>query len=122
VPQKEKKPVFIYLASGSPRRQTLLEQIGVTFEVCVTDIDESQDTNESPLDYVQRMASEKAAAALELIADRRAPVLAADTTVVLEGEIMGKPVDEADARHMLQRLSGAAHEVLTAVVVTDGQQ
>ncbi len=112
---KEKKLV---LASASPRRSELLRAAGIDFIVRVADIDESLMPGESPRDYVLRLSLEKARA----VADANEIVLGADTTVVVEGEIAGKPVDEADARRMLKILSGRWHEVLTGVSIVNGNQ
>src|SRR5271155_4825259 len=103
---------FIYLASGSPRRRELLGQIGVPFEVIHASVDESVRSGETPIDYVRRLAAAKAEAGRPAKED--APVLAADTTVVLEGMILGKPEGPKDAARMLWLLSGRTHEVLTA--------
>ncbi len=114
----------IYLASSSPRRRELLDQIGVRYHVLPVDADERRHTGESPWDYVQRMALIKARQAV--IAPDRVmdlPVLAADTVVVIDGEVLGKPTHRDHAMAMLARLSGRTHEVLTAVAVmhrTDG--
>ena len=109
---------FIYLASGSPRRRELLQQIGVPFRVIGADLDETALRGESPLAYVSRLAQAKAGLGWERSrALGRAPVLAADTAVVLEGGILGKPSGMKDAIAMLLRLSGRAHEVLTAVAL-----
>lgn len=113
----------IYLASRSPRRRELLQQIAVDFAVINPDIDETVQRDEAPLDYVKRIAVEKAEAgkALLLDADPK-PVLAADTSVVLNNVIFGKPVNDVDARRMLKQLSGQTHQVLTAVALAfDGQ-
>lgn len=112
---------FIYLASASPRRRELLAQLGIAFESIVTDIDESLQPDESAETYVRRMASAKAAAALKRLPARRAPVLGADTVVVIDGQILGKPANQAAAAAMLHRLSGRAHQVLTAVAISDGE-
>lgn len=122
---------FVYLASRSPRRRELLRQIGVSFEVFQlreaaqrrADIDETPFPGEGPEDYVLRVARDKAQAAAAMVAARRVaphPVLAADTTVVLDDAILGKPADAADAARMLGLLSGRAHRVLTAVAVARG--
>ena len=109
---------FIYLASGSPRRRELLQQIGVPFRVIGADLDETALRGESPLAYVSRLAQAKAGLGWERSrASGHAPVLAADTAVVLEGGILGKPSGMKDAIAMLLRLSGRAHEVLTAVAL-----
>ena len=118
----------IYLASRSPRRRELLGHIGVRFHLLLfrnrpgaaPDIDESPQPGEDPRDYVMRLARAKAAAGWKRMQERnlpRAPVLAADTTVALEGRIFGKPQDRADAERMLAALSGRRHEVLTAVAL-----
>ncbi|MFT3928722.1 MAG: Maf family protein [Spongiibacteraceae bacterium] len=111
---------FIYLASQSPRRRELLDQIGVAHRVLKVDLDESRRASEPADSYVQRLAREKAAAGWQYLLDHqleRAPVLGADTAVVIDGDILGKPVDAADAMRILQRLSGRSHEVMTGVAV-----
>ncbi len=113
-----RQPV-VCLASVSPRRRELLSQIGVPHTVVGADIDETAHPGESPRDYVLRLARQKALAVRER--GERLPVLAADTTVVLDDVIYGKPRDRADGIAMLQRLSGRTHEVLTAVAVADGR-
>lgn len=113
---------FIYLASASPRRRELLAQLGIAFESIVTAIDESLRPDESVEAYVRRMAGAKAAAALKRLPARRAPVLGADTVVVIDRQILGKPANQAAAAAMLHRLSGRAHEVLTAVAISDGER
>ena len=118
----------IYLASRSPRRRDLLKQIGVPFELLLlredlrrgVDVDETPLPDESPGVYVLRMAREKAAMAVRQIAYRalpQKPVLAADTTVVFDGEIIGKPDDAEHAARILRALSGREHQVLTALAV-----
>lgn len=104
----------IILASASPRRKELLDQIKVTYKVNPVDLDETPLFNEAPLDYVQRLAAEKSAACIEQLGDGL-PVLAADTAVVLDGLIMGKPKDRDDAFAMLRLLSGKMHRVYTAI-------
>jgi septum formation protein len=112
---------FVYLASASPRRSELLRQIGVPFRVRSVAIDETQAAAETPENYVLRLASAKAATiASDLAPQELAPILAADTAVVLDGEVLGKPADAAAATRMLERLSGRSHEVLTAVAVRCG--
>jgi septum formation protein len=106
---------FIYLASGSPRRRELLGQIGVPFEVIRAGVDESVRSGEAAADYVRRLAAAKAEAGWR--AKHDAPVLAADTTVALEGLILGKPENRHEAARMLLQLSGRTHEVLTAVAL-----
>jgi septum formation protein len=108
----------IYLASASPRRSELLRQIAITHAVRPVDIDEAPRPGENPARYALRLAQEKARALWEqLPAIERRPVLAADTTVALGDEILGKPLDHADAARILGRLSGRTHEVHTAVAV-----
>lgn len=123
----------IYLASRSPRRRELLAQIGVRFDPMPFRASPRQDaeTGEEPLpgetpeDYVRRVALAKASHALRMVESRRLmprPVLAADTTIDVDGDIIGKPGDEADAFAILTRLSGRSHRVLTAVAVVDGER
>lgn len=118
----------IYLASRSPRRCELLRQIGIAFEALLlredlrrgADVDEAPAPGESPAAYVSRVARVKAQAGWRGIASRRLPlhpVLAADTIVVLDGAIIGKPADVRGAQHLLRRLSGRTHQVMTAVAV-----
>ena len=117
-------PPMITLASRSPRRVELLAQIGVQCQTMPADIDESQHRNESAEHYVTRLAQEKAQACLQKIAINQPlmPILAADTTVVLAGQVLGKPENDADARRMLTALSGQLHHVHTAVaVIFNGQ-
>lgn len=111
---------MLYLASASPRRQELLRQLGVAFDVLPTTVAEEPQRGESPRAYVTRLARAKARAGVELMRVRRLPerpVLGADTEVVLDGEILGKPRDRAHGLAMLSRLSGRTHQVLTAVSV-----
>ncbi|WP_338526227.1 nucleoside triphosphate pyrophosphatase [Pseudomonas batumici] len=116
----------LYLASGSPRRRELLTQIGVPFSVISADIDETPLPDESPLAYVERLARAKAAAGRARLGVTQAAagtcVLGADTAVVLDGRILGKPLDEADAQAMLLALSAREHEVLTAIAVLNGER
>jgi septum formation protein len=106
----------LVLASASPRRHELLRSVGLEFEVMPADIDESVRPGESPADYVMRLSGEKAAVvAGRLGAD--AIVVAADTTVDVDGQILEKPIDAADARRMLGLLSGRTHLVHTGVTV-----
>jgi len=113
----------LYLASGSPRRRELLSQIGVPFSAISADIDETPLIHESPSAYVERLARGKAAAGRDcVVSDAPFCVLGADTAVVLDGNILGKPVDEADACAMLMMLSGNEHQVLTAIAVLDGER
>lgn len=111
---------LLYLASASPRRRALLRQIGVRFQVVAVEVDETPMAGEAPLAYVARLAVAKAAAASRLPAVRAAPsaaVLAADTSVVIDGRLLGKPADRTEAASMLALLSGRTHEVLTAVAL-----
>ena len=110
------KKDFVYLASASPRRSELLRQIGVRFAVRAAAIAEEQLPRETPEDYVVRLAAAKAEAVWAAVADSQ-PVLGADTAVVLDGAVLGKPQDTAEAVSMLERLSGRAHRVLTAVAL-----
>ncbi|WP_122662826.1 Maf family protein [Pseudomonas viridiflava] len=112
----------LYLASGSPRRRELLTQIDVPFTVLSAQIDETPLNEETPSAYVERLARGKAQAGLALLADDQGCVMGADTAVVLDGRILGKPVDEADALSMLAALSGREHEVLTAVALVTRQR
>lgn len=113
----------LYLASASPRRRELLLQLGLQHEVLPQHLDESVLPGEAAPAYVQRVAREKAQVAL-LDARRRAdlPVLAADTAVVCDGLILGKPQSQQDALDMLGRLSGREHQVLTAVAIAQGER
>jgi septum formation protein len=109
----------LVLASASPRRAELLRAAGYTFDTLAVDLDERVYPGEPPETYVARLAGEKSSAAMQLLG-RRAPhdalvVLGADTTVVVDGEILGKPLDDRDGEHMLRKLSGRQHEVLTGV-------
>lgn len=121
-------PRRIYLASRSPRRRELLKQANIPFEVLLyredakrgVDVDETPQSGEDARVYVERMARIKAEAASLRLQQRRLPdypVLSADTTVVLDGHILGKPADHAEALAMLTALSGRSHEVLTAIAV-----
>ncbi|MGI2067009.1 Maf family protein [Shewanella sp. MF08487] len=113
----------LVLASTSPRRKELLAQIGFgrldfSFTQVAPDIDETPRLRETPTDYVQRLAAEKAYAGLALCADISQPVvLGSDTIVVFENQILGKPADAADAKRMLSELSGQIHTVMTAVAL-----
>ena len=120
----------IYLASRSPRRRDLLAQIGVRFDAFLfrgdpradAEIDETPLPNEKADDYVIRVARAKAAFAARLLSSRHLlprPILSADTTLDIDGEIIGKPRNENDAQQILARLSGRSHRVLTAIAVTD---
>lgn len=111
----EPATAVICLASASPRRRDLLWQIGVPHKAVATRVDEKLLPGESPHDYVERLAVEKAMTARNR--GERLPVLAADTAVVLDGTVYGKPTDRADALAMLGKLSGRVHQVLTAVAL-----
>ena len=108
-------PGRIVLASASPRRAELLRSAGIDFDVQPANVDETILDGEVPIDYVSRLAEAKARLVYEL--DVRRTVLAADTAVVVDAHILGKPVDETDASRMLRMLSGRSHEVLTAVSI-----
>lgn len=123
-------PAFVYLASQSPRRRQLLEQIGVSYQLLLPDAAEDTESlervlpHEAPQAYVQRVTHAKAQAAWQRWQRRLqtdglscAPILCADTTVALDAHILGKPADAQDAAQMLRRLSGKKHEVLTSVVL-----
>jgi septum formation protein len=124
----------IYLASRSPRRRELLRQIGVSFDLLVfrggergedADVDETPFDGESVERYVERLALTKADAGYRRLRWRHLlsrPVLAADTTLEVEGEIIGKPSSVDDARNILRRLSGRRHRVLTAIAMCDGER
>ena len=117
MPSTASSPPVLCLASVSPRRRELLSQIGVSHIVAGADIDETVLQDEAPERYVIRLAREKALAIRR--AGQQLPVLAADTTVVVDGKIFGKPRDQAHAVYMLGELAGRAHEVLTAVALAD---
>jgi len=110
---------MLVLASRSPRRSELLRAAGVEFTVRVLDVDESVEPGESPIAYVKRLAEAKACAVDMHDGD---VVLAADTTVALQNEILGKPLDDEDARRMLRKLSGQMHEVHTGVCIRNSQE
>ena len=111
------RPVRVLLASASPRRAHLLEAAGIAFDTRATDVDETPLPGERPHDYVRRLALEKARTAT---ADLEYVVIGADTTVVVDGRILGKPADAIDATGMLRQLSGRTHEVLTGIAVKQG--
>jgi septum formation protein len=134
--------VRLILASGSPRRAELLRAAGYAFEIVAPDVDESVGAGEAPAAYVRRLAAEKSAAAMEIVArgfqpregpERAAPhperavpdeamILGADTVVVVDGDILGKPKDDGEAAAMLRRLSGRPHVVMTGISVRHGPQ
>ena len=109
--------VQLVLASASPRRQVLLQQAGIVFRKQVAEIDETPLDNEAAEDYVMRLALEKARAVRQHSATGGLPVLGADTAVVVDGRLLGKPESLAHAREMLQLLSGREHQVMTAVAL-----
>lgn len=111
----------IILASASPRRRELLAQIGICYRVHAVDIDESPLINELALDYVQRIANNKAITARQQL-NNTLPILAADTAVVLNQTIMGKPKNYEEAYTMLARLSGQTHQVYTAIALLGKRQ
>ena len=110
----------LILASGSPRRAEILNSVGWEFTKHAADIDESELINEKPNEYVVRLAREKAEAVAVRFRDEI--VLGADTTVVIDGQIIGKPIDLDDARRMLTLLAGNWHEVLTGVAIVDNRE
>jgi septum formation protein len=107
----------LFLASASPRRRELLAQIGVPFSLVSVSVDETPSPTESPVAYVERVARDKALAGLVSLGDRDGCVLGADTSVVLDQHILGKPADRADGLAMLAALSGRTHRVMTAVAL-----
>ena len=115
-------PPLLTLASNSPRRTALLDQIGVTHLVMPVNIDESAHPNESPQTLVSRLAESKALAGAKASDNAKMRVLGADTIVVLGDTVLGKPQDAHDAARMLTELSGREHEVLTAVTLCHGKQ
>ncbi|AHG19808.1 septum formation inhibitor Maf [Chania multitudinisentens RB-25] len=108
----------LYLASASPRRRELLTLLGIPFDIILTHTEEQRQNGETAENYVRRLAQEKALAGVALVPQPR-PVLGADTIVVLNGQVLEKPHDEAHAAQMLAALSGKRHQVLTAVAVAD---
>jgi septum formation protein len=111
----------IYLASASPRRRELLDQIGIRYRLLPVEVPEVQLPGESPAEYVQRVALEKARVGWRLAQDHL-PVLAADTAVVVDGVVFGKPHDRQSGLYMLSRLSGRTHEVLSAVALVAARE
>lgn len=107
----------LVLASASPRRRELLAQAGFSFEVNPAHVNEDVRQDEDPLAYVVRLARDKAQAVYQQLDDVEAVVLGADTTVTLDGHILAKPEDEADAARMLRQLSGRTHSVITGVAI-----
>ena len=111
----------IYLASQSPRRRELLTQIGVHFDVVSVDVPEQRQANEVAAQFVERLALDKARAGWQHSSQDR-PVLGADTIVVVDDDVLGKPVDRVNAAAILARLSGREHQVMTAVALVDGEK
>jgi septum formation protein len=109
--------VSLILASGSPRRRALLEEVGLVPDVCPTDIDETPLLGEDPSAYVERLALEKGAA---ISCGPDDVVVSADTIVTIDGQLLGKPTDDAHAAQMLRTLSGRTHQVMTGVAVRHG--
>jgi septum formation protein len=112
--------VRLILASASPRRAELLRAAGYEFEIVVASVDELRRAGESPSIYVRRLAAEKSAAAQSIVHAADAVILGADTTVVVDDEILGKPDGDGDCARMLRSLSGREHEVLTGVSIRRG--
>lgn len=116
-------PAMLYLASKSPRRRELLGRLGLPFGVLDLDIPEQRAPGEPAEDYVRRVAREKAGAGLlKVVATPSALVLGADTEVILDDEVFGKPADAEDAARMLRRLSGRTHRVVSAVTLMSNQR
>ena len=115
--------VQIILASASPRRRELLEQIGITAMVQAVDIDESRNEDEPVIDFVERLAMEKAQRGFDTVKNIKAlPVLGSDTIVEIGGEVLGKPRDREQAKDMLTMLSGQVHEVHTSVAIVSHER
>ncbi len=115
------KSLSLVLASGSPRRKELLAQLGYDFDIVIPDIEEAKQADELAHDYVLRLSLEKAQAGLAL-AKPDSVVLGSDTVVVIDDQVLEKPVNLTDAKRMLTRLSGRGHQVMTAVSVVSAQQ
>ncbi|MGD8566557.1 MAG: nucleoside triphosphate pyrophosphatase [Gammaproteobacteria bacterium] len=107
----------IFLASRSPRRRTLIEQLGLGYQILDVEVDERHRDGESPADYVARLALEKARRGWQQVAAQGVPVVGADTCIVLNGRIVGKPVDKAHGIALLKQYSGATHQVFSAVAM-----
>lgn len=110
----------LYLASTSPRRKALLEQLGLSFALLDIDVLEQKQHEESAADYVRRLSLEKAKAGVA-VAELSLPVLGADTIIVCDSDVLEKPIDFLDCRNMLRRLSGRTHQVLTAISMANHQ-
>lgn len=113
---------MIYLASSSPRRKELLQQMGVSFKVVPQAVEETHKHTETAADYVSRLALEKAREGMSQQKNQDIPVLGADTAVIFNGRILGKPKDKENAIEMLLTLSGQTHQVMTAVALVNQQQ
>lgn len=116
---------MIYLASASPRRRELLTQLGLRYEALPSNVLEERRAGEPPHEYVVRVAVDKARFVARLVAERGLPVrpvVGADTEVVLDDEVLGKPRDREHAVRMLRRLSGRSHQVLTALCMVNGAE
>ena len=112
----------LYLASQSPRRSELLTQIGFSFQILSVDIDESFNNDEPAKGYVIRLAKEKALAGWKMESGSNKAILGSDTTVVIDGKILGKPESKSDSKRMLALLSGKTHQVMTAVAVAQSTE
>jgi septum formation protein len=112
----------IVLASASPRRRILLQQLGIRYRLLAVEVDETWQVGEAPEHYVRRLALEKARVGWLAQTEGRLPVLAADTAVVIEGEVLGKPRDPCHGLAMLERLSGRSHRVLSAVALVGDRE
>lgn len=107
----------IYLASQSPRRRTLIEQLGIPYQSISVEVDEREHAGELPADFVARLACEKAQAGWQLVAEQGIPVLGADTCIVLDQQIVGKPTSREQGIDLLKRYSGKSHQVVTGVAM-----
>ena len=119
---KNKNDIQLYLASASPRRCELLRQLGIRFEQIITDVDETLLAGESPETYSLRLAQAKAEAGQQMVASTSVPVLGADTIVVIDDQILGKPKDRQQGLAMLAQLSNRQHTVVSAVALNRGVQ
>ena len=107
----------IYLASQSPRRRALIEQLGIRYQALAVEVDESPLPGEAATDFVMRLAAEKAYAGWRIVADQSVPVVGADTCIVLDQQIVGKPVDREQGIELLKSYSGRAHLVVTGIAI-----
>lgn len=112
----------IILASGSPRRKQILKDAGFRYEILSLDVEETFPPDMDVLQVPAFLATKKMYYACHLIPEDEALIITADTVVILDGEIIGKPLDEQDARHILRKLSGKTHQVITAVCLRNGEQ